>query len=129
MREQKINRTKHLHVRFTIKEYDKINTQFGQSTCRKISEYVRKILLDKPIRVNHRNQSLDDLMTELIALRNDLNAIGNNYNQVVKRLHTMQDLTELKSWLILNEKAKLMMSEKVNEIKLKIGQINDRWLR
>jgi hypothetical protein len=29
-----------------------------------MSDYVRKVLLDKPITVNQRNQSLDDFMAE-----------------------------------------------------------------
>lgn len=129
MKEKKQNRTEHLHVRFTPKEFEKINSGFSKSTCRKLSDYVRKILLEKPIKVNQRNQSLDDFMAELITLRNELNAIGNNYNQVVKRLHTMEDSAELKSWLLLNESAKKMMLEKVQEIKSKINSINDIWLQ
>lgn len=129
MNVNKTNRTKHLHVRFTPKEFEKINEQFTRTTCRKISEYVRKVLLDKPVKVNQRNQSLDDFMAELIKLRGELNAISNNYNQVVKRLHTMQDLAELKSWLFLNETAKKIMTEKVSEIKSKINSINDQWLQ
>jgi hypothetical protein len=129
MKEKKQNRTEHLHVRFTPTEYEKINSGFSKSTCRKLSDYVRKILLEKPIKVNHRNQSLDDFMAELIILRNELNAIGNNYNQVVKRLHTVEDSTELKSWLLLNESAKKIMLQKVQEIKSKISSINDVWLQ
>jgi glutaminase len=129
MNEQKINRTRLLHVRFTEQEFEKINAQFTRSTCRKISEYVRKILLDKPVKIYHRNQSLDDLMTELVALKNELNAIANNYNQVVKRLHSMQDFSELQAWLLLHETGRQTLTEKIIEIKSKISQINDQWLQ
>ncbi|TXI87948.1 MAG: plasmid mobilization relaxosome protein MobC [Chryseobacterium sp.] len=129
MKEQKQNRTEHLHVRFTPKEFEKISSGFSKSACRKLSDYVRKILLEKPIKINQRNQSLDDFMAELITLRNELNALGNNYNQVVKRLHTMTDSAELKAWLLLNESAKKMMLEKVQQIKSKIYSINDIWLQ
>lgn len=129
MNEQKINRTRLLHVRFTEQEFEKINTQFKRSTCRKISEYIRKILLDKPVKIYHRNQSLDDFMTELIALKNELNAIANNYNQVVKRLHSMQDFSELQAWLLLHETGRQTLTEKITEIKSRISQINDQWLQ
>jgi len=129
MTEEKINRSKLLQVRLTPKELEKLDATFSKSTCRKLSDYVRKKLLDKPIAIYQRNQSLDDFMTELMALRNELNAIGNNYNQVVKRLHSLQHFEEIKSWLLLNESTKQIMLNKVEEIKLKISKINDQWLR
>jgi hypothetical protein len=129
MSEEKINRSKLLQVRLTPKELQAINNKFSSSIYRKQSEYVRKKLLDKPIAIFTRNKSLDDFMTEMIVLRNELNAIGNNYNQVVKRLHTMSELPEIKSWLLLNESSKQILLKKVEEIKLKITQINDQWLQ
>ena len=129
MSEQKNNRTKHLHVRFTDKEFEKITNQFSRSTSAKLSDYVRKILLDKPVKIYYRNQSLDDLMPVLILLKDELNAIGNNYNQVVKKLHTMREFSELKTWLALHEAGLKMLVEKITEIKSKISQINDLWLQ
>jgi hypothetical protein len=129
MSAEKINRTRLLQVRLTPGELEKINAGFSKSTSRKLSEYVRKKLLDKPIAIYQRNQSLDDFMTEMIALRNELNAIGNNYNQTVKRLHSLQHFEEIKAWLLLNESTKQILLNKVTEIKSKITQINDQWLR
>jgi hypothetical protein len=68
-------------------------------------------------------------MAELIRLRNELNALGNNYNQVVKTLHQLRELSDIKSWLLLNEKSKNILQQKVEEIRFKIYQINDQWLR
>ena len=129
MKDQNNNRIKHIHVRFTEKEFEKVNNQFSKSTCRKISEYVRKVLLEKPIKTYQRNQSLDDLMAELIVLRNELNSIAVNYNQVVKRLNMMKDFSDLDSWLFLNEKAQQILFEKISQIKSKISSINDVWLQ
>ena len=72
---------------------------------------------------------MDDLMTELILLKNELSAIGNNFNQVVKRLHTMDDKQDLQSWLLLNEKHKENFFKKVEEINQKITQLSDQWLQ
>ena len=129
MSAEKITRTKLLQVRLTPAELEKINTQFLKSTCRKLSDYVRKKLFDKPIAIYQRNQSLDDFMAEMIQLRLELNAIANNYNQVVKRLHSLQHFEEIKVWLLLNESTKQILLNKVSEIKSKITQINDQWLR
>ena len=63
---------------------------FSKTTCRKLSEYARNVLLQKPVIIKFRNQSADDFLDEMILLKNELNAIGNNYNQSVKRLHTLE---------------------------------------
>jgi hypothetical protein len=127
MSEAKTNRVKWLHIRLTEAEYKKINRGFSQSTKRKISEYVRAVLLDKPITVYTRNQSFDDFVAEMILLRRELKAIGNNFNQSVKKLHTMDKDQEIKTWALLNENSKQSFFKKVDEINSKIIQIDSRW--
>lgn len=128
MSDSKNKRTKRVHVRFTDAEFSRIENQFKRSTCRQLSEYVRNVLLSKPIHIRHRNASLDDAMTELIALRTALNAIGNNFNQSVKKLHTLTDVSDIHTWLLMNENSKKILLQQVAEIKAKIHQINDAWL-
>ena len=72
---------------------------------------------------------MDDLMAELILLKNELSAIGNNFNQLVKRLHIMDNKQDLNSWLLLNEKHKENFFTKVEEINQKITQLSDQWLQ
>lgn len=127
MSEQKNNRDKWLHIRLTEAEYKKTKLGFSRSTKRKLSDYARSILLDKPITVYTRNQSFDDFVAEMILLRNELKAIGNNFNQSVKKLHTMQHDTEIKTWAFLNENSKQTFFKKVEEINSKISQIADKW--
>lgn len=127
MNEQKNSRNKWIHLRLTEAEYKKIDTGYKQSTKRKLSQYVRSILLDKPITVYTRNQSYDDFVSEMILLRNELKAIGNNFNQTVKKLHTMDYDAEIKSWALINENSKHLFLKKVEEINLKIAQISDQW--
>src|SRR6478735_4709635 len=119
--------SKWLHIRLKEEDYNKINRQYSKSTCRKLSEYARRVLLDKVITVNHRNQSLDDFMTEMIRLRNELKSSGNNLNQSVKKLHTLEQISEFKAWIIINEKHQQILEKKVDEIKEKINQISDTW--
>jgi hypothetical protein len=129
MSETKMNLSKWLHIRLKEDDYKKIYGKFSKSTYRKLSEYARRVLLNKVVTVNQRNQSLDDFMTEMIKLRNELNAIGNNFNQSVKKLHTLTQFHEFKTWIILNESNEKILLEKVEEIKTKINQISDRWLQ
>ena len=124
----KINLTRRVTIRLKPEEYTKIHSQFKCSTKRKLSEYIRAVLLQKPLTVFTRSKSLDDFINEMILLRNELNSIGNNFNQTVKKLHTLDDISDIKAWAILNEKSKENLFKKVNEIKEKINQISDKWL-
>ncbi|MGN6267026.1 MAG: plasmid mobilization protein [Ginsengibacter sp.] len=112
MSEPKNLRNKWLHLRLSEAEYKRIKNGFSKSTKRKISEYVRSILLGKPITIYTRSKSLDDFISEMILLRNELNSIGNNFNQSVKKLHTLDEISEIKIWAILNEKSKEIFIKK-----------------
>ena len=129
MSETNNNRCKWLHIRLKENELIRINKKFSASTCRKLSEYARRVLLDKIITVYTRSESMDDLMAELILLKNELSAIGNNFNQALKRLHIMDNKQDLNSWLLLNEKHKENFFKKVEEINQKITQLSDQWLQ
>lgn len=129
MEEEKVNRTRIIGLRLTPKEYGQMERKWKQSTCAKLSEFVRRILFNKPITVYQRNQSLDDFMTEMIQLRGELNSIGNNFNQAVKKLHTLQQIAEFRNWIISYELEKQTLLNKVEEIKNRINKIADQWLQ
>lgn len=129
MSETNNNRNRWLHIRLTEDEYNSINKQFEKTTCRKLSDFVRRILLNRKMTVYIRNQSLDDFMAEMIQLRNELSHIGNNFNQSVKKLHTLDSIPEIKMWAILNESSKKAFMKKVDEIKIYINKISDKWLQ
>src|SRR3954468_10071947 len=129
MSDTKNNLSKWLHIRLKEEDYNKINGKFSKSTCRKLSEYARRVLLDKVITVNQRNQSLDDFMTEMIRLRNELNSIGNNFNETVKKLHTLNQISKFKIWLIMHKPDIKNGLQKIEEIKAKLIQIYEQWSR
>jgi hypothetical protein len=68
-------------------------------------------------------------MAEMILLRNELSSIGNNFNQAVKKLHTLDQITEFKNWIITYEVEKKILFNKVEEIKNRINKIADEWLQ
>jgi hypothetical protein len=128
-RKPKINLTRRVTIRLKPEEYSKIHSKFKSTTKRKLSEYIRAVLLEKPLTVFTRSKSLDDFISEMILLRSELNSIGNNFNQSVKRLHTLDKIPDIKTWAILNEKSKEILIKKVDEIKEKINQFSYKWLQ
>ena len=129
MERENSKRTRIVGLRFTPKEYAKIERKWKTSTCRKLSDYIRKHLFNKPITTNYRNQSLDDFMAEIMRLRGELNAFGNNFNQAVKKLHTLNQISDFKQWLISYELEKKILFNKVDDIKKQIQKIAESWLQ
>jgi hypothetical protein len=129
MTQERQSRIHRITLRLTPSEYDLITTRWRQTITRDLSEYLRKIIFDKPVTVRHRNQSLDDLMAALILLRGELNFIGYNYNQVVKKLHQLRDFENIANWLRQHEGAWETVNQKITEIKATISHIDDQWLQ
>ena len=129
MKRENSNRTRIVGLRFTPEEYEKIEKKWKASTCRKLSDYIRRHLFGKSINTTYRNQSLDDMIHEMTQLFRQLNGIGNNFNQAVKKLHTLNQIPEFKVWIISAELDKKILFDKIDEIKNYIQKISERWLR
>ena len=129
MSEKKLNRTRNLQIHLTADEYQKVKDRYSISVCRTISEYGRKLILQKPVTILTRNQSLDDFMSEMIILRHDLDELGQNYKRVVEKMYTLNHLPEFKSWVIMNQKQQQNLLREVEQIKEKINSIADKWLQ
>lgn len=123
MKEKKKIRTRCLTVRLNEDEEIKLSSLYKESTANSLSEYARDVLLKRPVIIRYRNQTADDFLEEMILLKRELNAIGNNLNQAVHRLHTLDHIPEIKAWAILNESGKKLFLKKVNEITEKMSQI------
>jgi hypothetical protein len=129
MKETKQVRKGWLTVRLNEDEEKKLNKFFSRTTSGSLSEYARDVLLREPVNVIYRNQSADEFLAEMILLKKELNAIGNNFNQAVHKLHTLDHDAEIKAWATLNEASKKNFMKKIDEIKEKMNQIYQQWLQ
>lgn len=129
MEEAKSARKRIIGLRLTADEYTQVEKSWKNSTIKKLSEYVRRILFGKPVTVYTRDQSLDELVAELVLLRKELNAIGVNFNQAVHRLNTMDHVPQFQGWLAGFNRDKTVLFGKLDEIKVKMDLIADQWLQ
>jgi predicted nucleic acid-binding OB-fold protein len=129
MKKAKKIRSKWLTIRLNEDEERKLNQLYSRTTSRALSEYARDVLLREPVNILYRNQTADEFLAEMIQLKNELNAIGNNFNQIVHKLHTLDHVPEIKAWAILNESTKKIFMKKVEEIKNKVNEIYQQWLQ
>jgi len=118
-----------LTVRLNQQETEQLDKYFKASTCQKLSDYVRKVILNKPINIKYRNVSLDDFMKEVMLFKKELNAIGNNFNQAVHKLHTLEKFGDFQQWAATNEHDKKRIFDKIDSILNKLNEIHSVWSR
>lgn len=117
MRKNKSSRyTRIVAIRFKPEEYDLVLQKCKSSTTKQLTVYIRKMALGEPIVLCYRNESADAFLAEMIELKNLLNAIGNNFNQVVRRMHTLDSVPQIKTWLMLQEGHLITMKRRKNRI-------------
>lgn len=119
MSKEQVNRTVWLTIRLTPAEYRSMNKLLQNTMCRSLSEYGRNVLLEKQIVVTHRDKSMDEILEELILLRKELNFIGNNFNQVVRKLNSISGSPDAEHW-------EAVLTDLRDEIQPLIGGIKDR---
>ena len=77
---KKSTKAKWLHLQVSPEEYDQLQKSFKETTSRKLGEYMRNLVFQKPNTVYFRNKSADEFLEVAIGLKEELNSIGNNLN-------------------------------------------------
>ncbi|GAB2769978.1 hypothetical protein GCM10027275_10710 [Rhabdobacter roseus] len=123
------NRNRWLHLRLTEQEYASLHQEYARTTDRKLSDFARRKLLGKPVTVLHRNQSLDGIGEELGRLRMELRAAGHNFNQAVKKLHTLRGGHQIEAWLLTYETQREQLCRQVERAGSYLKTLAGLWSR
>jgi hypothetical protein len=116
-------RKKWVTIRMNQAEYDRLQVLYKKSTCRQLSEYLRAVTLQKPVTLKYRNQSLDEILSAFVKMKKELNAVGNNVNQAVHKLHLLDRIPEFRSWNLLHENLWQALEKTLTRIKERMDQI------
>ncbi len=116
-------------LRLNETEKKELQSLQKKSTERDLSTYVRKVALREPVVVKYRNESSDDLLACLLHFKKELNGISNNFNQAVKKLHTLDKIPEFRFWIQYHSDLHESLLQKIEEINLHMKNINDQWLQ
>jgi hypothetical protein len=122
-------RSRKVTIRMTPVEFEKLKERARTTICWDLSEYIRDRLSGEPITVRYRSQSLDEFLPVAIGLKNELNAVGKNFNQAVKKLQSLTDSADLKSALQFFEATEITLHQKIEEIRLTLIKSYELWSR
>ena len=122
-------RRKMVVVRMNETEFSQLE-KFQQQTIEKdTSSYLRKVALQKPVTVKYRNESADDFLLDMLGLKKELNAIGNNFNQTVHKLHILDKIPEFRNWIKCYYGLHQSVVNKVEEINSRVNPLYEQWLQ
>lgn len=122
-------RKKMVVVRMNETEFNQLEKFQKKTTEKNTSAYLRKVALQKPVTVKYRNESADDFLLDMLNLKKELNAIGNNFNQAVHKLHILDKIPEFRVWVQQYDGLQKVLINKVEEIKLRMNQLYEQWLQ
>ena len=118
-----------LKVRVSPTEKKQLQRFRGKTTERTLSNYLRNLGLQKPVTVRYRNESADDFLREMIDLKKQLNGIGNNFNQAVHKLHTLDHIPEFRYWIKEQQQLHKQVVQGIEQVRSRINQLYDQWLQ
>jgi hypothetical protein len=105
--------SRRITLELSIEEFGNLQGRLLSSTCQDIGELLHDIILNGTAAVGHRNPSDDDFVTVAAGLKNELNAIGKNFNQAVKKLHQIYYQSSMKDDLERYDAAQFLMIQKM----------------
>ncbi|AYL94208.1 plasmid mobilization protein [Mucilaginibacter celer] len=129
MEEKAENRCRWLNIRLKPEEYKTLETRLGKTTFQTMSEYHRALLMGKPVTVLTRDQSMDEVLQELVLLRKELNPIGNNLNQAVRNINAAHGFPDPRLWSTLLEVIHGKLEPAMSEIRDRMKNYADLWLQ
>ena len=112
-----------ISLRVKPQEYEIIYRNYKATTCNKLSKYVRNILLNKPVIIQYQDQASREILSALNQISRELSAVGNNLNQTVHKLHTLDHIPEIKAWVTITENTRQNLVSKMEEVRQSLNQI------
>ncbi|MCH7414313.1 plasmid mobilization relaxosome protein MobC [Belliella sp. R4-6] len=116
-------------IRFTEKEDAKLGKLLQKSTyCQTLSELIRDMLFKKEITVNTYDASLQEVKLKLARIRNELQAIGVNINQITRYFNSSQDVEAKQAYAEKVVPHYRNVEGKIEELLAILSQLSKRWL-
>ncbi|WP_431199649.1 plasmid mobilization protein [Mucilaginibacter sp. P19] len=127
MAEAEENRSKWIKIRLKPTEQELLEKRYKKTTFHCLSEYARTLLLGKPVTIVTRDKSMDEVLEELMVLRRELNAVGNNLNQAVRNINSAHGDADDRLWEVLLQLINGNLNPKIAEIKNRIANYSQLW--
>lgn len=124
-----IKLTRKITIRVSEPVFRKLREKLCHSNCRTLAELARGIVCKERIMWYHRDATLESTALALAGIRRELNAIGNNINQITRHFHTMQSPSQRNFQLLRALEEYKKVGEKVDQLLGQVSAISKTWLQ
>ena len=123
-------KTVNRNIWFAVEDHQSQTLQARRktTTCRSLTEYVRCLVLQQPVTVNHRNASLEDLITELSLARRQLALVAAALTQSAEKIEPAQP-EGLSDWLERHQNERQIALAHIEQIYQLTKQAAKIWLQ
>jgi len=129
MRKDDPSQIRTVYVGFKPAEFSRFEQQYKKTTCRTMSEYIRSALFGKKITTLYRNQSLDDLIEEMVITNQQITAIESTIEKAVVKLYSCPETGGLEEPLYTLQAEVKKLGKKIKKIKNHFEKITQEWLQ
>ncbi len=86
-----------LSIRLLPGELKEVYRRYKSSGCRSLTEYAKKVLMNKPVTVRTRNGSIDEMLHCLIGIKSRLDSLEERLDERIDA-QLQQDMADIKSY-------------------------------
>lgn len=116
-------------IRLTEKQYKKVADLWLNSDCKSIGEVVRKIIANRPIKLLHKDISMNAPMEEMALIRKEIKSIGVNINQQTHSFHISQNPIERSFHSSKTAETYKAIEPKIERLIDLISKLAEKWLQ
>lgn len=117
-----------IRTRITDKRYQEIKALVDKTKDESIAGAVRKIIMNRPIRIFVHDETHSLLLEELAATRSELKAIGVNINQMTRYFNTYPEDDRKRFYAKIGLTQFIQMETKMNWLTTRISELCEVWL-
>ena len=96
MTDSSTTQTRFLSIRLSPEEYAEVYQHLQQSTCRSLTEYVKKVLTTKPVTFKVRDQSREDVLQQLTLIKSRLETLVDK-SSPADADHLLREVADIKT--------------------------------
>lgn len=117
-----------VQTRITDQKFQEIKGLVDKTKDESMSGAIRKIILNRPIRILVHDDATDLLLEELATLRSEIKAIGVNINQITRYFNTYPEDHKKQFYAKVGLTRFIQMQEKVDGLTGMISELCAKWL-
>lgn len=116
-------------IRITANQHARLESIANESNTKTLAEVVRKILANRPIKLLHKDISMNGSMEELALIRKEIKSIGVNINQQTHSFHLSTNKTEMLFHSLKTADTYKTIEPKIDRLFIILSKLAEKWLQ